>query len=41
MKTWYTQQDFYTEERYNAIVAWTEQDVIDIWNYNPVPLKTA
>lgn len=31
MKTWYSQQDFYTEERYNAIVSWTEQEVIDIY----------
>lgn len=41
MKTWYTQQDFYDKDRYNNIVAWTQQDLIDIWNYTMPSLKTA
>ena len=29
MKEWYEQQEYYTLERYEAIVAWTQQEQID------------
>lgn len=33
MKTWYEQQDFYTQERMQKITAWIEQEIIDIYTY--------
>lgn len=31
MKDWYEQQDYYSVERYNAILLWTKQEAIEHW----------
>lgn len=33
MQTWYEAQDYYCSERYERIVAWTEQELIDFYDF--------
>ena len=33
METWYQQQYFYCQEKFDAIQAWMKQDVLDLFHY--------
>ena len=39
MQKWYEQQDFYTEEKYNAIKSWVRKNTLDFMNDNLEPDK--
>lgn len=43
LEVWYVQQDFYTEERHKAITAWTQQELINVYeaDYSRMKLKIA
>jgi hypothetical protein len=39
MQKWYEQQDFYTEEKCNAIKSWVRKNTLDFMNDNLEPDK--
>jgi len=40
MKHWFSQQEFYTEEKMKKIEAWIEQELIDIFVYTTFQAST-